>query len=295
MTQEAKERWMPLGLRYMVESALWFSLMGVMVKWAGKTVPFQQIVFARLLVALILSWWLLRRFAIVPWGHRKGLLITRGLLGLIGLICFFYSITHLPLADATVIQYTNPVFVGIFAAIWLREQLGLRDVGAALACVAGVILIAQPSIIFGTETARLPAFEVFVAAAGALISAVAYVVVRKLNQTEDPFVIVFYFPLVAAPIALPWAIMAGYLPNLWELLLLLGVGITTQLAQVRMTQGLKLESAGRATAMTYLQVVFAFAWGVLLFDEIPNIFAMVGALVVVGTTLLLSRTRRPIQ
>ena len=281
----------PVGLRYMAESAFWFSIMSVLVKWAGQTVPFQEIVLARTVVAFGLSWGMLRYEGVDIWGNRKDLLITRGLLGFGGLCCFYFSVTELPLADATVIQYTNPVFVGLFAALFLAEKLNPKIVLSALVALAGVALIAQPSFIFGSEGSRLEFFPVSVALAGALFSAGAYTTVRKLGETEHPVVVVFWFPMVSFPLILPWAISTGYVPNLAELAILFGVGLSTQFAQVRMTQGLKLERAARATAMTYLQVVFAFVWGMLLFDEFPTLWAFIGAATVLISTFVVTRVR----
>lgn len=281
-----------VGLRYMAESAFWFSIMSVLVKWAGETVPFQEIVLARTVVAFLLSYGMLRFEGVNVWGERKDLLILRGLLGFGGLCCFYYSVTSIPLADATVIQYTNPVFVGLLAALLLSEKLNYKIVMSALAALAGVALIAQPSFIFGGDGTRLELFDVGVALAGALFSAGAYTTVRKLGQTEHPVVVVFWFPMVSFPLILPWAISTGYIPNLTELALLCGVGVSTQFAQVRMTQGLKLEEAARATAMTYLQVVFAFVWGMLLFDEFPTTWAFAGATVVLISTWFVTRVRK---
>lgn len=281
----------PLGLRYMAESALYFSIMSVLVKWAGQTVPFQEIVLARTVVAFVLSYAMIRRARISPWGVRKDLLLLRGALGFGGLCCFYYAITHLPLADATVIHYTNPVFVGLLAGLFLSERMHPAVIASAFAALAGVVLIAQPSFLFGTDSARLDLFGVGVAVAGALISSAAYTTVRKLGETEHPVVVVFWFPMVSLPFALPWAISTGYVPDLGELALLLGVGISTQFAQVRMTQGLQLEKAARATAMTYLQVVFAFVWGMLLFDEFPDAFGFAGAAIVLVATFFVTRVR----
>ena len=279
------------GLRYMVESAFWFSIMSVLVKAAGEGVPVEQIVFARSLIAMVLSFALLRRAGISPWGTRRGLLALRGIFGVGGLSCFYYALTHLPLADATVIQYTNPAFVALFAALALGERLGWLEILGAAICLCGVALIAQPAFLFGGQAPRLELDGVGVALAGALFSAAAYTTVRKLGETEEPLVTVLWFPLVAAPVLLPFALAAGHVPTLTELALLLGVGLVTQIAQVRMTQGLKLERAARATAMTYLQIVFAFGWGIALFGEIPDALTLVGAVVIVASTFGIGRLR----
>lgn len=277
------------GLWLMVESAMWFSLMGVFVKLAGRTVPFEQIVLARCVVALVMSAWAVRRDGVDWRGNRRGLLLLRGLFGFIGLMCFYFALTSLPLADATVIQYTNPAIVGLLGGLVLGERTGGATwLGGAL-CLLGVALVAQPAALFGGGLDRLEPSGVAIASLGALFSACAYLTVRRLTASEAPMVIVLWFPLVATPLALPMALWSGYLPGAYELMLLVGVGVATQLAQVRMTRGFALESASRATSVTYLQVVFATAWGVLLFGERPNALALAGAALVVAATLLVSR------
>lgn len=281
---------MTVGLRYMVESAFYFSIMSVLVKLAGRTVPFQEIVLARTGVAFVASLAMLRVQGIPVWGHNKPLLFARGVLGFTGLACFYYALTHLPLAEATVIQYANPVLVAVLAALLLGESLSAGVVVAGLACVAGVVMIAHPSFLFG-QGSELPPLALGASILGAFVSAAAYTAVRRLGRTEHPVVVVFWFPLVSLPFAIPWAVSTGYLPNLTEIAILIGVGAATQIAQVRMTQGLQLEQAGRATSMTYLQVVFAIVWGVVAFGEVPGPWALAGAATVTFATLWVARSR----
>ena len=287
-----------LGLRYMALSALFFSLMSLIVKLAGEQMNSQQIVLARAVVALVLSWGALRRLGISPWGARehRRLLVMRGLFGFTALSCFYYVVTVLPLADATVIQYTNPVFVALFAAIFLKERLSARQLVGLVVSLSGVVLIAQPSFLFGArEVARLPPFAVGVALLGAIISAAAYTTVRALSGKAHAMVVVFYFPLIATPLAIPTAIPVLSMPDAWGWFLLLSVGVCTQIAQVFMTRGLHLERAGPATSITYLQIVFAYIWGMMIFGERPTLLSLAGSLLVVGSSLAvaLSRSKNP--
>jgi drug/metabolite transporter (DMT)-like permease len=276
------------GLRHMALSAFFFSVMGALVKLAGETLPSQEIVFFRSFLVLIFAYIELRRLKISPWGENKKLLLVRGTTGFIALSCFYYAVTHLPLADATVIMYSNPVFTGILAALFLGESLSKIEVGGVVLCVVGVVLIAQPSFVFGGDS-RLPIFDVGIAFAGAIAAAISYVIVRQLRRTEEPMVVVFYFPLVATPASIPFAIPDAVLPNWYELGILLAIGVVTHIAQVMMTKGLHLEKAGRATAVSYLQIVFAFILGMLFFDEFPNVLSVVGAVLIVGSTVAIAR------
>ena len=276
----------------MAYSAFWFSAMSLLVKVAGARLSSMEIVLVRAVVTLALSWALVRRAKLDPWGNRKGMLLLRGLLGAAALNCFYFSIVHLPLAEATVIQYTNPVFAALLAALLIRERLGVRELTGVVASMIGVMMIARPSFLFAGAPAMNP-LHIAIAVAGALFSATAYVTVRMLRGADDALVIVFYFPLVTVPLVLPFAIADWIAPTPFEWVILLGIGITTQIAQVYMTRGLQLEPTGRATAVGYLQIVFAAVWGALLLGERPDRWSALGALVIVGGTLLVSFGRRP--
>jgi drug/metabolite transporter (DMT)-like permease len=272
----------------MALSAFFFSVMGALVKLAGETLPSQEIVFFRSLLVLIFAYIELKRLGIPPWGENKKLLMIRGTTGFIALSCFYYAVTHLPLADATVIMYSNPVFTGILAAIFLGESLSKVEVAGVFSSVVGVVLIAQPSFVFGGES-RLDLLNVTIAMGGAIFAAISYVIVRELRRTEQPMVVVFYFPLIATPASIPFAVPDAVLPSWYELGLLLAIGVVTHIAQVTMTKGLHLEKAGRATAVSYLQIVFAFILGMLFFDEFPNALSVAGAVLIVGSTIAIAR------
>lgn len=279
------------GVGYMVASAFSFSVMSAFVKAAGERLPSQEIVMARALIALALSLALLRRAGVPLWGTRRGLLLLRGTFGFLGLLCVFYSLTHLPIAEATVIQYLHPIFTGLLAAAFLRERAGAALLAGVLVSLLGVVAVARPAEILAGSFA-LPPFALLAALGGAFFSGCAYVVVRKLSATEHSLVIVLYFPLVAAPASLPLVWPVFVMPRGVEWLLLLGVGVATQLGQVAITQGLRHEPAGRATALSYLQVVFAALWGVAFFGELPDAWTWVGALLILAGTLFALRDGR---
>ena len=276
----------------MALAAFFFSLMSVLVKVAGQRLPSSELVMGRSIVSLVISWVMLRRTRISPWGKRRGLLILRGLIGFGGLLCFFYAIPRLPLADVTVIQFTNPVFTVLFAALLLREGLNRAVVVSIGLSLAGVMLIAQPSFAFGARASSLDLTAVGIAFAGAVFAALAYTAVRKLRETEHPLVVVFYFPLVSIPACLPILAPVFVWPTPLEWVMLLGIGILTQIAQIFLTQGLHLEPAGRATSVSYLQILFAAVWGILFFAEFPDALSIAGAILVVGGIVLTTRRGR---
>lgn len=280
----------PIGMRWMALGAFSFSIMSLLVKVAGQRLPTQEVVFVRGFITFVLSAWAVRRAGVSPWGarERRGLLVLRGVVGFLALSCLYHSIVHLPLADATVIQYTNPVFAGLLAVYFLGERLRRREIVSVLISMAGVALVMRPSFLFG-HGAALDPVTVAIGVFGAMCSAVAYVTVRKLGTTEHSTVIVFYFALVAMVAALPTAIPGALWPTPMEWLVMLGVGVSTQMGQVAITHGLRMERAGRATATGYLQIVFAALWGVLFFAEIPDWGTFLGATLIIASTLALAR------
>ena len=276
----------------MVASALSFSLMGVCVKQVGGRIPVAEVVFARAIVSVALSWWLLHRAGIPAWGKRRWLLIWRGAIGTAALVCVYAALAALPLAAATVLQYLYPPFTALLAWLMLGEPIGKRVLAAMALGWLGVLLVAQPAGLLqgGATLAPVP---VLIAVAGALFTAFAYVSVRSLGTSEHPLVIVFYFPLVALPLSLPLVALNPVLPTPAELLWLVGVGVFTQLGQVYLTRSLTALPAARATAISYVQVLFAGGWGWLLFGESIDSWTIAGAgLVLAATMVSLSHSQR---
>ncbi|NJD20224.1 MAG: DMT family transporter [Gemmatimonadetes bacterium] len=277
----------PPGLKAMVGSAFFFSIMAALAKLAGVTVPLFEIVFARSLAVAVLSGAQLAWSGTGFRGKEPRILVLRGVLGFVSLSCYHYAVIHLPLAAATVIHFVNPVFTAFIAALWLREHLGLREAALVVASLAGVVLVARPGFLFGGEGALEP-FPVLIGLCGAILSAAAYTTVRRL-RAEPPMLIVFYFAVVCTLLATP-LVIRDYRPLTWaEMGLLVCVGLTTHLGQVFLTWGFRLERAGRASAVGYLQIVLAALWGWLLFSDVPDAWTWVGAAVIVGCTLLLVR------
>lgn len=276
----------------MAVSAFFFSIMSLLVKVAGRGLPSQEVVLARSVVVAAASLGLLRLRGVSPLGNRRGLLLVRSLLGFSALSCFFYALTRLPLADATVIHYMNPVFTALVAAVVLGERLSARAAGFVAVSLAGVVLVARPAFLFGGLAARLDAVAVGVALLGAMLSAGAYVTVRRLGATEDPLVIVFYFAAFSLVGSIPIVAPVAVMPAGAEWLVLLGVGLATLAAQVAVTLGLGMEPAGRATAVGYLQIVFAAGWGAFFFSEIPDAWGFAGALLIIAGTVGIARTGR---
>lgn len=278
------------GIEFMVAGAFCFSVMSLLVKLAGERLPTQEIVFARSAIMAAICAALLRSRGVPLAGRKHRLLVLRGLFGFGSLSCFYYGVVHLPLADATVIQYTNAVFTSLFAVFALRERLRPLELLCLALALTGVLVAARPSFLF-PAAARLPAVPVVVALAGAVFSGAAYVTVRRI-ETEDPLVVIFYFSAIGTIGSLPFLVRSGLWPTPLEWLLLLGVGVTTQAGQVLLTHALYRERAGRVSSAGLVQIVFALAWGAIWFGEFPDRLAVIGALMIVGSVLALGPAGR---
>jgi drug/metabolite transporter (DMT)-like permease len=279
------------GVLFMLLSAGAFSIMTVFVKLAGERLPSQELVVARAVISLVLSWAMLRRAGVSPWGHNKLWLWIRGALGFAGLSCVYGAVTHLPLAEATVLHHLHPAFTAILAGVFLREQVTRKVLLAIGMSLFGVVLVARPAFIFGSTAGSLDPLWVMVAIGGAFCSAAAYVVVRRLSSEEDPLVIVFYFPLVTLPAALPTMLPNFVWPEGIEWLLLLGIGLATQVGQVNLTRGLTVLPAAQGTTLSYIQVVFAAIWGIAIFHEKPDIGTIIGGTVIIASSIWVARDR----
>lgn len=279
----------PLGLRYMAGSALFFSLMTLFVKLAGQTIPTMEIVFARSLLMAGMTYGLIRRQGLSPLGTNRKLLLARGAIGVTALSLFYFAIPRIPLGDATAVFYMAPIWTALAAAFVLRERTaGLVLVGMAVSLV-GVVLISEPSFLFGSLDALDP-LAVAAALTASALSGLVYTIVRKLRATDAPNVIIFYLSWVGVLGALPF-VGNWVMPTGWAWLWLLGAGLSTQLGQICLTQGLHREKAGRAISIGYLQVVFAFIWGALVFGTVPDLQSIAGAVLIVGSVLLIARKR----
>jgi len=281
--QQSESEWRACGL--LVACALAFSLMTVCVKHLDDRVPVAEIVLVRSVISLAITLTMLSRIGVSPWGEQRGLLVLRGVLGTGALLFFFEALGDLPLAAATLIQYTYPTLTAISAWLLLGEPLRRRIGIAVLLGWLGVTLVVQPDWM-GAAVTSLPVLAVLIGLGGALLTALAYVSVRRLSIREHPLVIVFYFPFISVPVTIPLIWGIGVWPSPTEWLWLIGVGLFTQLGQVWLTEGLAALPAARATSINYVQVVFATLWGVLFFAEPVTGTVVIGAACVLAATLI---------
>lgn len=237
--------------------------------------------------------------AVFPEGKRL-ILLLRCFVGTTGLMLSFYAFRHMPLADASVIIFSTPVFVVIFANIFLKEPCGIFNVFTILLTLFGVVLITRPSIIFGDTVSSLSDDQIIehnhsnniwgavAAISSTLFGANAYVTLRALKGIHYSVTMSNFgaFALIYT-IAISWFLDVICLPycnsDRW---LVVALGVFSFLGQILLTISLQMEEAGPVAIARSADIVFAFIWQILFFKEIPNIYSIIGAMVVTTSVIL---------
>ena len=270
------------GLVLMVISAAAFAAMAAFAKKLLPHTPTQAVVLSRGVLMTALFVWVARRQSVPLLGARPGMLLTRGLLGYAALSCYFWSVQHLPLGDAVLLQYSHPVFVALLAPLFLGERTPPAQLALVGLALAGVALIVQPTGAFRPAA--------MVGLAGSILSGFAYVTVRELSRTEHPLTILVWFPLASLPPALLATLHAGSqaLPrSASEVAGHLLVTAAALLGQVTLTFGLARARAARATAVTLTGPVFGMLFGYLMFATVPTAASLAGTAIVLTALGLL--------
>lgn len=280
-----------MSVWYMLISALGFSLMAACVKEvSGLGIPVLEIVAARAVISGFMSYADIKRKKISIWGHNKTLLIARGAVGSFALMFVYYAVTTLPLAEATLLQYLHPVFTAVLAIFFLKETIQRSTILCIVISLLGLFVMIYPNLAqeelvqVGLAQSSLNIKEglqyswlsIGAGVLGALGSAVAYVIIKKLTKTDDSSVIIFYFPVIAFPVSM---LMLGndfVVPSFTASILLILVGLFTQVGQVGLTKALHCADANKATAYSYVQVVFSVIIGWVYFSEVPMFTTIIG-------------------
>jgi drug/metabolite transporter (DMT)-like permease len=265
------------GAAYMVASALLFALMGVAVKIASTSLPETVVVFFRSSVGLL---------TLLPWivgvdlrtRHLKEHMV-RSLAGMASMYCFFYTLGHMRLADAVLLNYSLPLFIPFVESAWLGEEFPRRMWAPVLVGFAGVVMILRPG------SGLVEPVALF-GVASAAFAAVAQVGVRRLTRTEPVARIVFYFAVTAsvisaAPLPVTWRTPAGLA---WGAVM--ASGVTATLAQLAMTRAYAHAPAAQVGPFVYTAVVFAGMLDWLFWRRLPDTFTILGSLLVGGAGIL---------
>lgn len=273
----------------MLLAALLFSLMGVCVKLASDNYSTSEIVMARGLIgAVLLAGWIMMRGGSFRTSYGKDH-FWRGALGITAVWMWFYAIANLPLATAMTLNYLSPVWMAVivFAAAYLRgrEEFDWGLCLAILTSFAGVALLLQPSF----NNAQW--FAGLVGLMSSALSALAYLMVKRLGQQGEPeYRVVFYFSLSGTVAGLGMiALSEGGIGALWRpqtpngLMLLLGAGVFAAFAQVALTRAYRLGKTLVTANLQYTGIVFSSLWGVLIWNDVFGWTAWAGMALILGS------------
>ena len=250
----------------MFVSAFFFCLMTIFVKIASEEFETIQIFFMRGIITLLITYYILKRKKIYVWGKNQKILIARGVVGSFALFLVYESLNRLTLAQATVIQYLYPIFIAILASFLLKETLNKNIILSAILGLVGVFWILN--FPFMNSEIVFDIGSIGIAVTGSILTALAYVLVRLASTyNESPYVIMFYFPLFTVIMAAPFIYQSWSKPNIYYWIVLIIVGICTQLGQWFLTFGYKLLPASKVAPISYAQVPFAVISGFLFFEE----------------------------
>jgi len=204
----------------------------------------------------------------------------RGTSGAIALVMYFTTLQVMPLASAVTIQFLSPIFTSILGVYIVKEKVKPLQWLFFFMAFAGVVIIQG-------YDARITTFYMTIGVVAAVFSGLAYNFIRKLKTSEHPLVIVFYFPLVTIPITGTYSAFNWVQPDSWkQWVLLLLIGVFTQIAQYFMTKAYQSEELSKIASLKYLGIVYALGFGWVFFGETFNLLTYVGmAVVLVGVVL----------
>lgn len=248
--------------------------MSALIKVAGEHhINLIEILFWRQFVALpIILGWLLSTAGVSalatkrPWSHAR-----RAAFGLLGMVLNFGGVMLLPLAEATTMSFTAPIWAVILSTLFLKESVGIYRWAAVIFGFAGVLVIAQPG------GGHIPLFGACVALGGAFMVAVVSIQIADLNKTERPLTIVFWFAAfssIITVIALPF-VMTRHTPFEW--LLLMGMAVSGTIGQILLTSALRFGKVASVIVMDYSSLFWATLYGWVIWQTLPSTSTWIGA------------------
>lgn len=271
-----------LAIGCLTTSALLFSIMGICIRYASHTVDNYTIVFFRNVVGLILF---------LPFIFKQGIGFVkteklwmhswRSIVGLAAMYGFFYAIAHLKLSNAMVFTYSSPIFIPVIAWLFLKEKITIAMLCAAGLGFIGVFCVAKP------DQGLLNWISV-IGIASSLLASMAFVTVRALTQTEPPERIVFYFCLIGSALSVIPMFWMWRTYHVKELLFLIGAGVLANVSQIFMSHAYRLAPAGQIAPVNYMAIIFAGVWGFLLWNEVPDLYSVIGFCIILLAILLCS-------
>jgi drug/metabolite transporter (DMT)-like permease len=271
------------GAVLMLASAAAFALMMALVRLVSATIhPFEAVFFRNLLGLIVMVPWLAHAGVGVLRTGRLTVHLLRATFGLGAMFLLFLSLSRLPLALATALSFTAPLFATIGAAVVLRERVRLRRWSATLIGLVGALIVLRPGM-----AAINP--DVFLALGAAVFMAAAMLSIKSLSRTEHPNAIVVIMGLLMTPASLGPALLVWAWPDLvtWGWLLLMGVAATA--GQLCLTRAFAAADASAVLPIDFARLVFASALGFIMFGERPDLWTWVGGAVIIVATVYIAR------
>lgn len=247
--------------------------------------PGHELVLARSVVSFTLSAFIIKSRGLTFFGNNKKWLLIRGISGTIALTIFFYTLHYLPLAVASTVQYLSPIFTVIFAMLLLKERVKLLQWFFISLSFIGVTLIALSDFL-SESSYQISYFWIGMGIISAVGSGIAYTAIRKLRSTDEPIVIVMYFPMIAIPIMTLLCFWEFTIPQGIEWLYLLIIGLFTQFAQIALTRALHEGEASMIMPFQYLGAIYAYLIGLFVFDEVLSWMINLGILIVLISVVI---------
>lgn len=268
----------------LILSGLCFAVVHASVKYLPG-IPAHELVFFRAFVSCALSLAVLRRAKLSPWGKNRKMLVARGLAGTVALLLYFHTLQVMPLASAVTIQYLHPIFTVILAGLFLKEKPTWIQWAFFAASFAGVLLVQGFDV-------RVTPIEALIGIAASVASAIAYNLIRALRTEDHALVVVFYLPFVNLLVTAPLSAMSWVTPVGAQWLILLLIGVFTQVAQYFMTLAYQGDRASNISNLNYLGIVYALGIGALVWNEAVEPMALVGMIVITVSAILSTRFGR---
>ena len=272
-----------LGFFYMFLSICAFSFMDVIVKWSSDY-PIGQVMFFRGLFGILPIIFLVpkTRFRDFYKTNRQGLHLIRCCSGLIALAAIFLALRNLPLATVTSISFAAPIFTTLLSIFLLSEKVGVYRWAAVFVGFIGVLVITQPGF------SSLNIYYLFPIIFCIGMSYVA-ITIRKLSSTEPVWLISFFFSFAITIVGVLSIPFGWIMPTFNDFLLLCTIGLLGGTANLLLSQSYKLSEVSLVTPLKYLGLIFAISFGYFIWDEIPTIKTLMGASLVIISSIIIFR------
>jgi drug/metabolite transporter (DMT)-like permease len=279
MLSSFKSKW--LALPGVVQGAVWMLLGGasfaglsVTIRLATQDVPTLEVVFFRNFINLLIMLpWLMK----IGWSalktERFGMHVMRSTNGLISMFFWFTAVSILPLAEATSLGFTAPLFATLGAALILREDVRARRWIAMLIGFAGTLIILRP----GLQVVSPGALAML---AGAVFVAVSMLCVKSLSRTESPNSMVLYMAILTTPVSAIPLLWVWEMPQGISWLWLFGVGLTGTCGHLCFNRAMAAADASAVLPYEYGRLIFVAIIAYFLFSEVPDIWTWVGSFVI---------------